>query len=275
MDPNSRKSLEVFVKTFEKVACIIKEIKPDCIVAPMFGAVPFIDILNIVDDEFPNEKVIYVPASNKVHRLRDVLRGTFENIINAMTPDGGNYLSIDEVVSGNSLVRVYKQFDAARTNYANKKAVQIYGEKADFRNDAVVAYRDSVRDAIKYNSIGIVDSKMDRMKKKKSPDYEKFVADGLVLPVDTDCIVTMDRMEFFPAKYKVMRDDEGKMIHLPVVDNFNISAKYIDFLGEVSKIIGKDHDTVTVRNMGKIRDSYNWVPEELRDIKYRKQAIHS
>ena len=108
MDPNNNHTIEAFVKSFEEVVNVIRNRNPDCITVPMFGAVPFVDILNIIDEQFPNEKVEYVPASNKVHRVRDVLRGVFGNLINEYTPNGGSFLSIDEVVSGNSFVRVYK-----------------------------------------------------------------------------------------------------------------------------------------------------------------------
>ena len=76
MDPNDRKTIESFVKSFEEVSVKIHDSNPDCIIAPMFGAVPFIDILNILDENFPNDRVEYVPASNKVHKLRESSEGS-------------------------------------------------------------------------------------------------------------------------------------------------------------------------------------------------------
>jgi len=266
MDPNNNKTIESFVKGFEEVAEIIKDRNPDLIIAPMFGAVPFIDILNIVDDEFPNNKVEYVPASNKVHRLRDVLRGVFKNLINAYTPVGGSFLSIDEVVSGNSLVRVFKQFDAARMQYANEKTKEMYGENADFRDGNVCSFKDSILNSINYNSIGIVDSKMKRLGKKMNGEYNALVENEIVIPVDVDCIVTMDKTDFFPARYKTDVDSENNTIYLPVVGGFDVSSHYVDFLKEVAEIVGKDPNSVTVSNLGKIRSSYIWVPEELRKV---------
>lgn len=264
MDPNDYKTIENFVRALEQASQIIQRENPDCIIAPMFGAVPFIDCLNIIDGEFPNHKVIYVPASNKVHRLKDVLRGTFENVIDEFAPDGGTFLSIDEVVSGNSLMRVYKQFDAARTNYANKKTVAVYGDDADFTKKTVHTFRDAVRDSIQYKSIGIVDSRMDKGKKQRNPEYEKLVAEGIVIPVETPCIVTMDRVDFFPAQYKRSHDTEGKTVYLPVIEGFTIAPEYTNFLTTVAAIVGKDPDMVTVNNLGKIQAAYKWVPEHLR-----------
>lgn len=263
MDPNDLAVIREFVKRFETISGIIRDINPDCIIAPMFGAVPFIDVLNIVDGNFPNDKVEYIPASSKLYGLRDVLRGCFENLIKEHTPDGGTFLSLDEVVSGNSLQRVYKQFDAATTAYANKKTLELY-TNADFRDKRVKAYRDRIRQSIIYNSIGVVDSKLTRGNKQKNSAYEDLVKRKIVIPVDVPCIVTMDRTDFFPAEYKTATDSEGKTIFLPVVDNFNITSAYIDFLKMVASIVGKDPAAVTVSNIGKIRDSYMWVPENLR-----------
>ena len=255
-----------FVRVFENVSGMIKSKNPNCILAPMFGAVPFIDILNIVDEEFPNEKVEYVPASNKVYRVREVLRSVFFNLIDAYAPNGGQFLSLDEVVSGNSIQRVYKQFEAARINYANKKTVETYGLDTDFKLKQVMDFRDSILNSIIYNSIGIIDPKMERTKKAMNPAYHLLVESGIVIPVKTDGIITMDDTKFFPAKYKTEKDDQGNMAYLPVVQSFDVSSTYIDFLKSVAGILGKDPGDVTLRNMGKIRDSYRWVPENLRKL---------
>ncbi|MFH1972580.1 MAG: hypothetical protein ABIJ18_03835 [archaeon] len=266
MDPNNYDTIEDFVRALERANQIIEDQKPDCIIAPMFGSVPFIDVMNVINDNFPNEKVQYVPASNKVHRLREVLRSVFENVINNVAPHGGSFLSIDEVISGNSLKRVYKQFDAARTNYANIKTKEFFGPSVDFREENVQAYRDAIKDSISYKTIGIVDSKLQREGKELNETYQSLLEQKIVIPIETTQIVTMDRVGFFPAKYRMDKDSEGKRVYLPVVDEFNISQEYIDFLHVVSEILGKNRDSVTVRNMGKIRDSYRLVPEELRKL---------
>ena len=107
---------------------------------------------------------------------------------------------------------------------------------------------------------------MNRMKREMNPAYKELVDNGIVVPIKTEGIVTMDNIEFFPAKYKVAKDDQDKILYLPVVDTFNISSTYIDFLKNVAEILGKNPEEVTVRNIGKIRDSYKWVPSYLRSI---------
>jgi len=266
MDPNQYKTIERFVHDFEKVAQIVHKENPDCIIAPMFGAVPFIDVLNIVDPTFPHDKVEYVPASSKVYRLREVLRGSFKNLIDAYTPNGGKFLSLDEVISGNSVTRMYKQFETAKIDYANEKTAVVFGPNTDFRNDNVRAFRDSLVDGIKYQSIGIIDSKLARIGKARNKEFEQLLEKGAVIPVETPCIVTMDKTGFFPAKYKRVEKEEGKFVYLPVVDEFCVAPAYFDFLRTVSEIVGKDSRNITLTNMMKIKDSYIWVPEELRTL---------
>ncbi|MDO8656187.1 MAG: hypothetical protein Q7K45_03035 [Nanoarchaeota archaeon] len=262
MDPNNHKTIERMVKAFEDIAQIIHEKNPDCIIAPMLGAVPFIDILNIVDDDFPNAKVEYVPASSKLHKLRDILRASFTNLIDAYAPNGGSFLSLDEVVSGNSLVRVYKQFEAARINYANRKTAQTYGDCVDFRDSAVQAYRQEIIEKIKYETIGIVDPKLEKRNKPQNREYLALVEQKIVLPVQTDGIVTMDRTDFFPAKYKTRASGQGDL-YLPQIASFEANQEYITFLRTVAGIVGKDPALVTAQNIGKILDAHKLVPLEL------------
>lgn len=266
MDPHDTRTIEGMVRAFEEVSRIIKAEQPDGLIAPMLGAVPFIDILNIIDDEFPNDKVEYVPASNKIYRLREVLRGAFGSLIEAYAPTGGYFLSLDEVVSGNSLVRVYKQFDAARNDHATKKTKEVYGPQTDFRREEVQAYRQGLVEKIKYKSIGIVDPKLERQGKLQNREYLSLVQQGVVIPVMTQGIVTMDRTGFFPAQYSQGQDGEGNQIYLPRVERFEVQGEYLTFLRTVAGIVGKDPDKVTVQNMGKIIHSHHHVPEGLRGI---------
>ena len=266
MDPNDHKTIERMVAAFEQVADVIREQNPDCIIAPMMGAVPFIDILNIIDPDFPNDKVEYVPASSKLYRMRDVLRSAFGNLIEAYAPDQGLFLSLDEVVSGNSLVRVYKQFETARNEYAMKKTRTVFGEDTDFRKDGTKAFYQELCASIKYKSIGVVDPKLQRQGKIQNKEYQEIVERGIVIPVETQGIVTMDRTDFFPAQYKKEQDDTGAYFTLPVVESFQVSADYLTFLRTVAGIVGKNPDEVTVHNMGKIINSHQLVPEELRTL---------
>jgi hypothetical protein len=269
MDTQSKRAIEDYVRSFEKVANIIETENPDCIVAPMFGAVPFIDVLNIINPQFPNDKVEYVPASSNVHRVKEVLRGTFGNLINAYAPNGGKFLALDEVVSGSSLEKVHKQFTNARHKYAERAVLETFGKDADFRSEAVQTYIRQVKETIQYNSIGILET---GRKIPRNPQFQTLLDQGVVIPVETYCILTMDRADFFPAKYRAVKDSEKRTALLPVVDRFNVAPAYIDFLTQVAQVIGANPADVTMHNMGKIQSSYHWVPEELRTLQSAKSS---
>lgn len=164
----SNETLKSFVKGMEHVDEKIEEINPDYIIAPMIGAIPFIDTLNIINEDFDNFKVEYVPASNKIHNLKFVLRNWFNNFLDENASDNGlTLLSLDEVVSGNSLQRVYKQFDNARSDYTQRKAVDLFGKAVRFNDHNVRDYMNELKAKIKYKSVGVVDSKLDKKEKQK------------------------------------------------------------------------------------------------------------
>jgi len=270
MDPNEERNIEDFVENLEKVSEKIKEEKPDCIIAPMMGAIPFIDILNIIDENFPNEKVEYIPASSKIYKMREVLRESFKNLIRNYYSEDSKFLSLDEVVSGNSLKRIYKQFDAARTEIANQKTIEDFGDKVNFREKNVQDYRNQIINSLQYKSIGIVDSKKRRLGEKMNKEYEELVNKKIAIPINTNCIVTMDRVNYFPVKYKKYKNKEDEDIILPVVEKIEITGEYMNFLGKVAQIVGKNPEDQTIHNIFKIKKSYQWVPEHLRVYNNKK-----
>lgn len=128
MDPNKYETIENFVKGMVDIGEELKKFSPNHILAPMMGAVPFIDILNIVDDEFENEKVHYMPASNKVKDAKKVIKNWFSNFLEEVYHPGQIKIAcLDEVVSGNSLIRSYKQVQAAINQKATWEMSQLYG----------------------------------------------------------------------------------------------------------------------------------------------------
>ena len=103
MDPNQYKHIEDFVKGMITLSEKLHQFEPDHIIAPMIGAVPFVDVLCIVDEEFENDKVEYVPASNKIKNVKRVLRTWFDNFLeDNYHPGEIKIASLDEVISGSS-----------------------------------------------------------------------------------------------------------------------------------------------------------------------------
>ena len=109
-------TLESYIGSMRKAGEKIREEKPDFLVAPMLGSVPFIDVLSIVDDEFDASKVVYMPASSRIENVNNVIENWFYNFLgeNVKSPEKfPSLLGIDEVVSGQSVTRCFKAIDCA------------------------------------------------------------------------------------------------------------------------------------------------------------------
>lgn len=119
-------SLKAYEEGLRKASEIIVETSPDYIIAPMMGAVPFIDVMHILNDSFDPEKVYYMPASSHIADVSGIMKNWMKNFLKKnVTPEKPVILvSIDEVVSGNSAVRVSRSIDEA-INQRNKELVSI------------------------------------------------------------------------------------------------------------------------------------------------------
>lgn len=268
MDPNANSSIEDFVKGMYEVSSKLHALQPDYIIAPMVGAIPFIDVLCIIDEHFENEKVLYLPASNKIKGVRTVIRNWFGNMLRESYVPGSDLkmVSIDEVISGNSLVRSLKQAEAAIQDVANERMeaqlAQILERKSPKEIQAILSgelrkrLREEIASKISYFPIGIVDEGKRAKKKSANREWLKLVSEGKTDSVSVMCIPTMDRPDFFPITYKPI---SGESLFYPLVETFKVSPEYVTFLQRVAGISGKDPQTVTLMNMSRILESKRYL----------------
>ncbi|MBI4983453.1 hypothetical protein HZC32_02315 [Candidatus Woesearchaeota archaeon] len=263
MDPNKYKTIENFVRGMIRLGEGLKEFDPDYIIAPMMGAVPFIDILNIVGNEFENEKVYYMPASNKIKDVKKVIRNWFSNFLEEIyIPNEIKIACLDEVVSGNSLVRSYKQVQTAISEKATQEMIKSYGLNLDDKNKQKI--REELANQIIYLPFGIREVGSKRADKKSLiNEYKKLLAEGKTKAIEVDCITTMDRIDFFPVTYKRVDAKTGPVFY-PIIEGFNVSPVYINFLQTVAKIVGKDPDEVTLKNMARILESSKYLSDNFK-----------
>ncbi len=109
-------TLEAYVESMRKASEQIKKQNPDFLVAPMLGSIPFIDALAIIDEEFNSDKVVYMPASSRIDNVNQVIEKWFYNFLNDIVKSPEKFptfLGIDEVVSGQSVLRCFKMIDFA------------------------------------------------------------------------------------------------------------------------------------------------------------------
>ncbi len=254
------KSLDSFVQGMIEVDYEINKYNPDHIFVPLMGSAPFIDCLNIFDDDFDNEIIEYIPASSKLKDMKSVLRTWFKNFLKENYFPKMKVLSIDEVISGNSLQRVYKQFLNGKRDFFEERSIKYF-------NELNQNYIDKESENITYKSIGVVDSTLQKKKGKQNKKYQKLREKGVVIPVRVKRIITMDRPEFIIAKYKTEKiNGSGKRVFYPEIDSFEVSPQYMNFLKEFASLIGKDPNQVTVRNIGKIMDSNKYLGDYKNEI---------
>src|SRR3989344_9238941 len=99
------------VEGFKKVSDIIKMKGPDYILAPVIGAVPFVDILKIIDRKFPLENIVYLPNSSRFSNRDELVSRWYKNFYKKKdVGDEMKILCLDEVLSGSSAVNSYINF---------------------------------------------------------------------------------------------------------------------------------------------------------------------
>ena len=108
----------------------------------------------------------------------------------------------------------------------------------------------------RYVQIGVEQS---TFTKARNAEYERKRAEGLILPVRVNRIVTMDNPLFCPVRYVPAADASR---NLPVIANtFNVSQEYMLLLGSMARIAGTDPDLVGPRNLVRMIEHQKYVPK--------------
>ncbi|MCA9485993.1 MAG: hypothetical protein KC506_04065 [Nanoarchaeota archaeon] len=116
----NKRQLTSYVDAMKEASAIITRENPDIVVAPMSGSIPLVDAMNIVDRDFDPSKVVYMPASSRINDVSKVMRDWYSGLLDDVVHSPQAFpaiLGIDEVVSGNSVIRCQKPIDVA----SNKK----------------------------------------------------------------------------------------------------------------------------------------------------------
>ncbi|HLD72038.1 MAG TPA: hypothetical protein VJA23_00485 [Candidatus Nanoarchaeia archaeon] len=103
-------ALRSFQRGMEQAAEIIVEERPTSVLIPMMGSVPFVDCMAICNQQFNPELADYMPASSSIEDVNLVMKEWMKNYLNerASLDQPIKIMGIDEVVSGQSAVRVYR-----------------------------------------------------------------------------------------------------------------------------------------------------------------------
>src|SRR3989344_5304660 len=183
---DDKRRLTSYVDSMREASSVITRENPDYLVAPMSGSIPFIDAMAIVDRDFDPSKVVYMPASSRIWDVSRVMSEWYSNFLDSIVKSPFEFpkiLGIDEVVSGNSVVRCFKPVDAA----ISKKRRQIRQglverlHSKDYET-AIEAIReaDVLADNTKSLDLGTIRDRIERGVYKNRPDLEKLDSDFFV-----------------------------------------------------------------------------------------------
>jgi len=242
-----------FVKKFKKASDIIRMEKPEYIIAPILGAVPFIDILSIIDKHFPLESVHYLPNSSRFANRDELTLKWYSNFYKKNEiNEPMKIICLDEVLSGSSAVNGYKQFKRSIEERTKEKAKGVSNEL-----EARKYYRQKLNKNISYRSIGFAEKDY-----RRNPVFSNLVNKKKVYVLEFDEIPTIDNMALNPVHLKPLKKHEnGKITYLPEIESFEVTPEYMNFLQNIATYIGVDPKTVSPINFSRIEEGLKQAKE--------------
>ena len=239
-------NLEDFVKGFKKASNILKMEKPNYIFAPVSGAVPFIDILNIIDRHFNLNAVQYIPNSSRFKNREELMEKWYSKFYEKNEfGEPIKIVCIDEVLSGSSAVIGYKQFQNSIEERAKKKARGLSDEY-----EAIEKFKRKLSKNIKYKILGLSERGY-----KKNPELNRLINKrNIVHLINFDNIPTIDNISYNPIRFKLISSKNGNNIYSPEIERFEITREYLAFLKNISTYVGVDPSTINLVNLSKIEE---------------------
>lgn len=239
--------IENLAKGFKKVSDVIRMKNPDYILAPVAGAIPFIDILKIVDRKFADDSVHYLPNSSRFANRDELVSKWFERFYEKNEiGDKMKIICLDEVVSGTSAINSYMNFKKSLQNRAEKKTKGLENELGARENYEMILNRN-----INYEIIGISETGNNR-----NPKFTNLVNKGIVYVVEFDKVPTIDNINLNPIRFKENGLNRGgRTVYLPEIKEFVVTPEYLSFLQNIASYVGADPSNVKpILNLPKIEE---------------------
>jgi len=235
MKQYTTKEFDCFMKSMKKAADYLHSKKPDFIFAPIIGSVPLIDILSIIDRHFPLEIVEYPPNSSRFINREEIIDKWFSNFLD------DNYIGepisivcIDEVISGSSATKGYKEFH---------KILHKLDEKR----------KSPLEKKVSYEILGIGEQREDQ---KRNYSFRSMVNQKKAKVFETDRIITADNIDLNPVRLKLGKKNvQRRQTYLPEIDSMEYSKDYLNLLHDTANYCGVDPEKVTPVNLLKIQKS--------------------
>lgn len=242
-----KEDLVSIVKGFKKASVIINMEKPDYIFAPIIGAVPFVDILSIVDKNFRKNSIVYLPNSSRFANRNELMSTWYKNFFEKN--DIGEPMKIiclDEVLTGSSAVKGYIQFKLSLQERAKQKAK---GMKDELKAES--HYLKDLQKRITYKILGLAEKGY-----VTEHSFNKLVNKKIVHLIRFDNIPTIDNICLNPVRLKKGNPrPNGRITYLPEIERFEVTPSYMDFLRDIAIYVGTDPTKINYQaNYEKIRE---------------------
>ena len=258
----------------------------DMILAPMMGAVPLVDALNVIDSGFDNSNVYYVPASSSIESVDPIIARTLANIlrekvyVKALTDKNYSIRSLDEVVGGGSAIRVTRNVHNGIRSFADRTASELmrkakqgdstckdyFGVDASLNiptKDVPPIHKKISNEIFKkfdYKSIGIEHGLFAKSGKHRQGTYQQLVNENKVIPIEVERIITMDNPDLCPVQY-IARNDVPYKNFPTIKPNYLVNDQYLQLLAMIAAKAGNNAD-VSPKNLAKIKEHQKYVPKE-------------
>ncbi|MFH1210042.1 MAG: hypothetical protein V1663_04605 [archaeon] len=262
--------LKSFVDGLSRADTEIKKQDPDFILAPIIGAIPFIDTLAIINPHFRLFSVEYPPSTSRFENLGEIIEDWFYNFLkeNHIEDEALKLVFIDEVVSGTSAVRGHKYLNKSLEKIAKEDIKEIFQTDDIKRNGHLIGeYKKRIHDLkkqIKYHIIGIEDHS-GRNQRSNNKAYNRLKREGLVTPIEVEKIITMDNPIYTPIQLKFShKGGSGRPFYLPEVESFCTTPEYIEFLRSVARYIGKDPHEINPVNQSRIFNFTRYLSDQFK-----------
>lgn len=231
----SQEEFSSFIKSMKKISDVLRSSKPNYIFAPILGSIPLIDILNIIDRNFPLDNVEYPPNSSRFENREELISKWYGNFLKSnYFGERMSIICVDEVISGSSASKGYKEF---------RKALKDFGEKKNSRLEKQVTY----------NLLGIGEKTKNR---KRNPNFTNLVNKKKAQVFESDKIITADNILLNPVRLRGGGFNvQGRNIYLPEIKEFVYSDDYLNLLSNIALFCGADPEQVQPLNILKVRDS--------------------
>lgn len=237
----SEDQLKDFVEAIRDASVAIDSKNPSYYLVSLNGGLPLFDILTIVDRNVDPGKAIYFPGSSKIQNSAQVMTRCFENFFlerQDLSDEQKRIVSLDEVVCGSSVERLFNAYNAAsrkiaRANLGNsqREREHIEAESAKLRNHFPLSV------------FGIKEIRDKRV--KMNTDYLKRVKNGEVMEFPTGKILTMDDPDYETVEFDHPNSSGfSGQGYFPKVRALVLRDSYLNLLGDVSRLSGVNPESI-------------------------------